>query len=93
MSIWLLTDSCTVDDNSREHCIIKNEQPIPIRNQAWTLLLALIEAKQNQEILTYASLSKKLWPNSDDLIIDKYVRDTMRKIRDCIESILGKKNN
>lgn len=90
MSIWLLSDICTVDDNSQEHCIIKNEQPIPIREQAWTVLLALIEAKQNQEILTYVSLAKKLWPNSNDLIIDKYVRDSMRKACSCVEDVLGK---
>lgn len=89
MSIWLLSDICTVDDNSQEHCIIKNERPIPIREQAWTLLLALIEAKQNQEILTYVSLARKLWPNSNDLIIDKYVRDTMRKACSCVEDVLG----
>lgn len=87
MSNWIISEECTVDENSLEHSVIKKGKPVHLRPQCWALLIALINAKKQNRILSYKNIGDVLWYNEGGW--DDARKDTLKKILDEIRSTVG----
>ena len=63
MSIWAISSTCIVDEDNPCSVVINGDY-VDLRPQCWSLLLALIEAKKNDRILTFELIGEAIWPSS-----------------------------
>lgn len=86
MSCWVISGRYTIDENSVEHDIIKDGEPIHLTPKCWSFLIALLEAKKHGRALSYGSLFELLW--------DKYEQtdeDSIHKLQTKINAVIGEK--
>ena len=87
MSIWAISDGCTIDENSIEHNVIRDGRPIHMRKQCWDLLIALLDAKKHGWILSFDAIGEVLWPNGGGW--DDARKETLKKVLDPIKKAIG----
>ena len=87
MSIWMISDGCTIDESSIEHNIIKEGKAIHLRRQCWTLLIELLRAKKHNRVLSFENIGDVLWHNDGGW--DEARKKSLKKILDEIRSAIG----
>lgn len=87
MSLWAISNNCVVDEESEKQVILKNGHPVKLRKQCWDLLIALLNAKKKNRILTFESIGNVLWPDSGGWDITR--RDPLKGIRRELARELG----
>lgn len=87
MGVWVLSNGCTIDENSIEHIVIKGGKPIHLRPQCWALLIALLNAKKHNRTLSYENIGDVLWFCEGGW--DEGRKSSLKKVLDGIRSAIG----
>ena len=87
MSSWVVSNGCTIDEHSIEHNVIREGKTIHLRPKCWKLLIALLEAKKHNRILSYENIGDVLW--SDEGGWDEARKGSLKKVLDGIRSVIG----
>lgn len=88
MSSWVISDGCTIEEDSIEHNVINRGKPIHLRPMCWSLLVALLDAKKHNRILSYENIGDVLWADDGgwDIGRKESLKKVLREIRGAIGS-------
>lgn len=88
MSSWVISDGCTIEEHSIEHNVINRGKSIHLRPMCWTLLVALLDAKKHNRILSYENIGNILWADDGgwDIGREESLKKVLREIRNAIGS-------
>lgn len=87
MSSWIISDGCIIDEHSIEHNVISGGKTIYLRPMCWTLLVALLEAKKHNRILSYENIGEILWPDNGGWDVGR--KKSLKKVLDEIRNAIG----
>lgn len=87
MANWVISEGCTIDIHSKDQIVINRGKPIHLRRQCWDLLIALLEAKRHNRILTFDQIGWILWPNNGGW--DAARKESFKKVLDEIRKAIG----
>ncbi len=87
MGTWVISDGCTIDEHSIEHNVLNGGKSIHLRPKCWALLIALLDARKHNRILSFENIGEVLWPNDGGW--DEGRKDSLKKVLDEIKSAIG----
>ena len=87
MGKWVISEGCTIDEQSIEHNVIRENKPIHLNPMCWQLLIALLDAKKHKRGLSYDNIGEILWPKEGRW--DEARKDTLKKKLDEIKRAIG----
>lgn len=87
MGTWVISDGCTIDEHSIEHNVINGGKSIHLRPKCWALLIALLDARKHNRILSYENIGEVLWLNDGGW--DEARKSSLKKVLDEIRSAIG----
>lgn len=87
MECYIFAENCRVDVSSAYHFVVKNEKETYLRPQCWLFLVALINAKKHERVLTYEIIGEKLW--SEDGGWDEGRKVALKEIVKEIRNVIG----
>ena len=86
MGNWVISEGCTIDEQSIEHNVIRENKPIHLSPMCWKLLIALLDAKEHKRGLSYDNIGEILWPEAG---WDEARKGSLMKILNEIRSAIG----
>ena len=86
MKNWFIADNCTIDEDSIDHIVVRDGNSIYLRPMCWSLLIALLNAKKHNRILSYDNIGDVLWSDSGgwDVSRKDSLKEILKELREAI---------